>query len=108
MQVLSSRGVPNGSVTQSLNDLGASFTDRMGGHDFGLSAAVTASFGGSALVADEDGPAHLAHLARADAGLYRAKRQGRNRVMTAPESLPELRRCTDSSFSSVCTGRIAA
>lgn len=53
----------------------------MAAHDFGLSAAVTASFGVAALTASEAGPALLA---RADGGLYLAKSQGRNRVMAAP------------------------
>lgn len=52
----------------------------MAAHDFGLSAAVTASFGVATLAAGEDGPALLA---RADGGLYQAKGQGRNRVMAA-------------------------
>jgi diguanylate cyclase (GGDEF)-like protein len=52
----------------------------MASHDFGLSAAVTASFGVATLAAEEDG---AALLARADSGLYQAKRQGRNCVMTA-------------------------
>jgi two-component system, cell cycle response regulator len=53
----------------------------MAAHDFGLAAPVTSSFGVAALVAGEAGPALLA---RADGGLYRAKQQGRNRVVAAP------------------------
>ena len=57
----------------------------MAAHDFGLSAAVTASFGVATLSADEAGPALLA---RADSGLYQAKGQGRNRVMAAAGGRP--------------------
>jgi diguanylate cyclase (GGDEF)-like protein len=55
----------------------------MAAHDFALSAPVTSSFGVASLAAGESGPALLA---RADGGLYRAKQQGRNRVMAASEA----------------------
>ncbi|MCU7376227.1 GGDEF domain-containing protein [Paucibacter sp. O1-1] len=55
----------------------------MATHDFGLAAPVTASFGVAALTPGESGPALLA---RADSGLYRAKQEGRNRVMAAAEA----------------------
>lgn len=52
----------------------------MAAHDFGLPAPVTSSFGVAALAVGESGPALLA---RADGGLYLAKRLGRNRVEAA-------------------------
>ncbi len=49
-------------------------------HDFALPAPVTSSFGVAALQPQETGSALLA---RADAALYLAKQQGRNRVVAA-------------------------
>ena len=56
------------------------FRAALAGHDFGLAAPVTSSFGVSALQPQETGSALLA---RADGALYLAKQQGRDRVVAA-------------------------
>jgi diguanylate cyclase (GGDEF)-like protein len=57
--------------------------------EFGGDGRLTASCGVASYPANGTSPASL--IAAADRALYKAKRQGRNRVVAAPEGAPDLR-----------------